>query len=188
MHVTCESCGKDFVRRHGEANRKYCNRDCYLAKRFPSPKSLNDLRTCKRCHEEKPLTDFEAHRGGFESKRGHERRHTCKICHRKQYRKSMVAANKKWLQKLKRDVLMGLGGKCGCCGESEMKFLTLHHIGGWGREHRMAYRGKSGQDRRIFTDVKRLGFPRDLFGVLCWNCHMADQFHGGCPHKEEIMR
>ena len=185
MHVTCASCGKDFVRKHGEVNRKYCSRDCYIAKQFPLLSSLDALRICKQCKQEKPLMDFEEHRG-HKSERGHVRRHTCKVCLRKKYSKSHTEADRRWQKKLKREVFIGLGGKCTCCGESELDFLTLHHIGGWGHEHKKAYGRKNGQSIKIFTDVKRLGFPRDLFGVLCWNCHMTEEFRGGCPHKRKV--
>src|SRR4051812_35620943 len=70
--------------------------------------------------------------------------------------------------------------ECACCGERQDEFLTLDHTNGGGGEHRKqpGSRGTIG----VFYWLRRNGFP-DGYSVLCWNCHMAKDRRGGCPHE-----
>jgi len=77
------------------------------------------------------------------------------------------------------DVLMHYGGKCVCCGESEMPFLTIDHIHNDGKKDR----------DEVFSGywwrwIIKNNYPAHL-QVLCWNCNMAKQHYGGgiCPHQ-----
>lgn len=66
------------------------------------------------------------------------------------------------------------GGKCSCCGELEIEFLTLEHL--YGRELNDSKTGKA-----AWLKVKREKFP-DKYTVLCFNCNCAKGIHGSCPH------
>jgi Recombination endonuclease VII len=63
-------------------------------------------------------------------------------------------------QRRKREELIqSLGGKCACCGESEIKFLAVDHVN-----------GKAQPERQ----------------VLCHNCNLAKGFYGQCPHPNGV--
>lgn len=81
---------------------------------------------------------------------------------------------------LRDEFLAAFGGACECCGESEPDFLTLEHRGGWGGEHRKTKPYSSQQ----LADAKRDGWPKDKYGILCFNCNRATSGGKTCPHKE----
>lgn len=71
---------------------------------------------------------------------------------------------------------------CACCGEKQLKFLSLDHINGGGTEHRRKLGAKNGKGANIYHWVIRNRFPLG-FQVLCHNCNCAKGFYGSCPHK-----
>lgn len=77
------------------------------------------------------------------------------------------------------ELIDAYGGRCACCGEREPAFLTLDHIGGGGNRHRRL----SGGDRKMKQEIKRLGFPKDKYRLLCMNCQIATRFGRTCPHQ-----
>ncbi len=83
---------------------------------------------------------------------------------------------KEYKMKLKREVMDKYGGKCKCCGEKELVFLTIDHINGGGNKHRKII-GKN-----IYVWLKKNNYPKG-FQVLCWNCNAAKHILGKCPHK-----
>jgi 5-methylcytosine-specific restriction endonuclease McrA len=71
------------------------------------------------------------------------------------------------------------GGKCACCGETRVEFLTLDHI-----------HGREGEPYRItgqkaWARLKSRGWPKDNYQLLCFNCNCAKGIYGQCPHKAE---
>lgn len=70
---------------------------------------------------------------------------------------------------------------CACCGEKEIKFLSIDHINGGGNKHRKTIT-KNGKGGNISHWLVKNDFP-DGFQVLCHNCNMAKGFYGQCPHK-----
>jgi len=85
---------------------------------------------------------------------------------------------KRWLE-LRIEVLTHYGGnppKCACCGEKEIKFLTIDHIGNDGNKHR-----KELKTRSIVRWIRNNNYPKG-FQVLCWNCNCAKGLWGKCPH------
>jgi len=81
---------------------------------------------------------------------------------------------------LKIEVLSHYGGKCACCGETELSFLELDHINGRGNEHRR----NLGGGNHFFHNLKKYGYPEGL-QVLCANCHCSKHFLGECVHKKD---
>jgi hypothetical protein len=79
-------------------------------------------------------------------------------------------------QRLKRQVIEAYGGKCSCCGEDEIDFLTLEHIYHDGRAHRENVWS-------IYRDLRSREWPKIGLTVLCWNCQMATRYRKPCPHK-----
>lgn len=82
-------------------------------------------------------------------------------------------------QKLRSAMVQAYGGACSCCRETELQFLTLEHIKGDGKLHRALV----GEGAPVWRDLKRQGWPKDGFTILCWNCHMSTRNGRACPHK-----
>jgi hypothetical protein len=79
---------------------------------------------------------------------------------------------------LREEIIKSYGGCCECCGETEQMFLDVDHVAGDGATHRREV-GHPG----VYRDIKRLGFPRDRFQLLCCNCNQGKRRNGGvCPH------
>ena len=71
--------------------------------------------------------------------------------------------------------------KCNCCGEKEIKFLTIDHINSKGLQHRKQIR-KYGSE--FYVWLKKNNYPKG-YQVLCFNCNCGKRInHGICPHKE----
>jgi hypothetical protein len=96
------------------------------------------------------------------------------------YRERQVAHQKKSRTLLRAEVLREYGHACACCGESAQEFLALDHIFNDGGEHRREIK-RAGS--RTYAWLKRNGFPKDRFQLLCHNCNMAKAFYGQCPHQ-----
>lgn len=81
-------------------------------------------------------------------------------------------------------VLAAYGGRCWCCGEEEVAFLCIDHIGGGGSKHleRMAARvPRYWRGLYLYHWLEASGWPSG-FRVLCFNCNMAEA-SGPCPHR-----
>lgn len=84
-----------------------------------------------------------------------------------------------WAAKEKEICFSHYGGYvCVCCGETEVAFLTLDHIGNDGAPHRKEIGHAS-----IYRWLKRNGYPPG-FQAMCLNCNRGKWMNGGiCPHK-----
>jgi len=88
---------------------------------------------------------------------------------------------RKWTLKL--NILTHYGGnppKCACCGETEIKFLSIDHIKGFGTRHRNRVKDSGSEFYRWLLNNN---FPEG-YQVLCYNCNCAKGFYGVCPHAE----
>lgn len=94
----------------------------------------------------------------------------------------MLNRNQKSNKKLKKETINAYGGKCKCCGEDQLLFLTIEHSKHDGAAHRKKFGGRGGD--RIYRDLKKRGFPKDLgIEVLCWNCQRSSFMRQDCPHN-----
>ncbi len=84
-------------------------------------------------------------------------------------------AKDRW-QRIKKQTLDNYGGKCLCCGESHIEFLSIDHINGNGTQHRKTTIGT-----HIYDWLRRNDYPEG-YRVLCFNCNMSLGFFGYCPH------
>ena len=75
---------------------------------------------------------------------------------------------------------------CKCCGEKEIKFLSIDHINGGGNKHRKEIGIKDGKGGNIYHWIIANNFPEG-FQILCHNCNMAKGFYGICPHLQINM-
>lgn len=72
---------------------------------------------------------------------------------------------------------------CQCCGETELRFLCIDHIGprGIGNAQRKTVPGGI----RMYRWLKRNGYPKG-YRVLCQNCNSAIGHFGSCPHQRDL--
>lgn len=87
-------------------------------------------------------------------------------------------AQVRYTRKVKAEMVEAYGGKCVCCGESNPVLLALDHINGNGQSDR----AMNGRGRVMYARLKKLGYPRDEYRLLCHNCNMSLGFFGYCPH------
>lgn len=78
------------------------------------------------------------------------------------------------------EMINAYGGKCSCCGEKEVLFLTLEHKNNSKAEHLKECGAKS-----CYRDLKNRGWPKKGFTCLCMNCNWVRGRWGFCPHKKK---
>lgn len=83
----------------------------------------------------------------------------------------------------KQAVFAMYGGCCSCCGDDHIEFMTIDHIDGNGKVERAVVnpKGVAGEFYRRLAQEP----ARDDLRILCYNCHMAKDFYGRCPHEQE---
>jgi hypothetical protein len=92
-------------------------------------------------------------------------------------------ARKRGAEKRKRvrdEMVEAYGGRCACpnCPEANSAFLTLDHVNGDGKAHRVA------MGSHTYADLRRRGWPKDGYRLLCWNCNAMTRGGRICPHEE----
>lgn len=89
--------------------------------------------------------------------------------------------NRTYHRRLKAEIIKHYGGKCICCGECRLAFLTMDHIKGGGLEERRRERAS------LYTIIKRRELPTNEYQVMCFNCNLGRQYNKGiCPHIMEF--
>jgi len=88
-------------------------------------------------------------------------------------------------RKLKRDIIRVYGGRCACCREQELIFLTIDHVAGGGNQHRKKL--KVGGGSKFYYWLRSNNYPLG-FQVLCMNCQFGTRFRKTCPHKLSGLR
>lgn len=83
--------------------------------------------------------------------------------------------------RIRRRVIDKYGGKCACCGELELDFLSIEHVGEWGHIHRKILGTRS--PWTLYDDLTTYDYPKEKIIVLCFNCNMGQRRLGECPHK-----
>lgn len=83
-------------------------------------------------------------------------------------------------------VFQAYGGVvCRCCGENEIKFLSLDHVFNDGYAERdKSNRRKGGVP--LYRRLRKLGYPdKHRYQVLCMNCNFGKKINKGtCPHDK----
>jgi hypothetical protein len=98
------------------------------------------------------------------------------------------AENKEYLKtkskedhhRIKEEVIFKYGGKCECCKEERLEFLSIDHIKGNGAEER-----KKIGTKQIYKKLLKSEMLTDEYRVLCFNCNLSLGFFGYCPHDKE---
>jgi hypothetical protein len=143
------------------------------------PPTLGVLRHCPGCELWKEAArQFHRHAGW--GQRGYQS--LCKTCSkagRLRRRAADTAASRRRSRRVVAEVQAAYGGVCQCCGEPNPGFLTLDHIHGGGTRERK----RPGTKGSFYERVKRAGFPKNLYRLLCYNCNMSRGCFGYCPHE-----
>jgi hypothetical protein len=84
----------------------------------------------------------------------------------------------------KKDCVEHYGGKCNCCGERLIQFLTIDHKNGKGNEHRISLFGYNVGGAKMYRWLKKNNYPDD-YEILCMNCNWGKRYTSICPHKME---
>jgi len=91
-----------------------------------------------------------------------------------------------YVYKTKLEGLAAYGGKCNCCGETNFYFLELDHVYNNGNIKR---RAGDRTGAALWAQLKRQGYPKDEYQLLCANCNQGKNRNNGvCPHKEPLRR
>lgn len=100
----------------------------------------------------------------------------------KQWRKIALQKQAITTKELKTDIVSHYGGKCACCGISEICFLSIDHINNDGHKSK-GLRKNRVSGIQMYKKIIRLNYPNDL-QIYCFNCNVAKQHNRGiCPHK-----
>lgn len=144
-----------------------------------------ETRTCRVCHEEKPINKFDK---VSNNTYGGYRRKICRQCwwasRSEEQREAKREIKRRSEQKLRSETFEAYGNKCTCCGESEPAFLVIDHIGDNGADHRREMRPtapKTWAGKAIYSWLRQNNWPEG-FQILCANCNMAKARKEGCPH------
>jgi hypothetical protein len=108
----------------------------------------------------------------------------------KEYRRKQYQIKRQWYLeqakegylKAKMKVVTAYGGKCVCCGESIVEFLSVDHIRGDGAKQRRELKMSGGG--QFYYWLINHNYPKD-FQVLCMNCNHAKGTNGVCPHQKK---
>jgi hypothetical protein len=71
--------------------------------------------------------------------------------------------------RLKQDTFSAYGDRCAICGESSHEFLCIDHIDNNGMEEHATIGGGV----HLYRHLQKLGYPKDGYRLLCYNCNMA---------------
>ena len=89
-----------------------------------------------------------------------------------------------YVPKLKWEVLAAYSDGnpvCKCCGEKDVRFLSLDHIKNNGAKERRELKKKG---YAFYAYLRKRGFPQNGYQVLCYNCNFAKRsYNEVCPHK-----
>jgi hypothetical protein len=158
---------------------------------------------CNKCNETKLLSEFYSYK--IKRKNGNTIYYSeCKKCNifrvKNNYDKTQRNEYAKNYRLFKREVYLknllkrrikiriqalkiygGENPSCYCCGENKYEFLALDHINDNGNEQRKKSQGGS---TALLIWLKKNNWPSGL-RVCCYNCNLAREFYGTCPHKVE---
>jgi hypothetical protein len=185
------------------------DRKCSCGRRLRKERLDKDLWACWECEGRKDACPFCGQLKGKENKR-------CQACRTIQQREApkwcacgVLLTDENWGKgaqrkfsyrckkcvtrevvkrnaETKREVFAHYGTGCECCGETDLRLLTLDHINQDGNAHRKTLSRKGGID--FYVWVRANEFP-NVLRILCWNCNIGRYHNGGiCPHEETRLK
>lgn len=185
VELTCKNCETQYITMPSR-NPNFCTYECYTRFRN-TPLPTPEKKTCTTCKTEKFSEEFgrsQKSRDGITTR--------CKECKRKsnrewyknadkEYKDSLVEYRKNKMRVERKMLIEAYGGMCVCCGESEENFMTVDHIDNDGYIDRKVQKMAGGHV--FYARLRNLGYPKDKYQLLCFNCNCAKGFFGECPHK-----
>lgn len=123
-------------------------------------------------------------RARYQERREHERarQQAYRVTNAEKVNEYNAEWSRGYRARLRSEFLAAYGGACSCCGETEPLFLQLDHVNNDGAAHRRAF--KTGA--KLLAQLKREGWPRDRYRLLCANCNFGRALNGGvCPHVND---
>lgn len=137
--------------------------------------------SCRRCSAVLTEDNWPQYYQGVNRKQ-----YLCRACAAKEKKASNARNRSKRLAQVsvrrlaaKIRVINAYGGRCACCGEKDVDFLTMDHVNNDGKEHRK----EVGSGHSIYAWLEKNDFPDGIVQVLCWNCNLGRYYGGGtCPH------
>lgn len=131
------------------------------------PKVVNDNKYCSSCKQYKKVEEF------FKSNIIHSGLTShCKYCCK------LVQTINRRIKKM--EFVLEYGGKCVCCGEKGIEFLTIEHIKNSGNELHYANGTTS-----MINYLKANKWPKDKYTVLCFNCNLSIKDGVPCMHNKK---
>lgn len=178
--LSCETCAANYRRDRNEKRIK--NKSMGLCETCSNPHIAGD-RFCEKCKERLPIY-IKTRRNKIKDK------NLCQYCSSQKLpgmHCCQIHLDKLKEERLniKKSIMKEYGGKCVCCGENNIKFLSIDHIRNDGNKHRkqIGSYGRSGTGMYLW--LKKHGFPKDNFQLLCFNCNLGKAHNGGiCPHQD----
>jgi len=83
-----------------------------------------------------------------------------------------------YYNRVKLQVMTHCGGKCSCCFEERLWFLSIDHIAGDGHEKRKV----EGTGAKLYFFLRKNNFPSG-YQVLCHNCNSSKGVGKVCVHS-----
>lgn len=88
-------------------------------------------------------------------------------------RKKRAAYARKYLRKLRQQVIAHLGGKCCRCGFGDWRALQVDHVNGGGVVERQLINGTGALMRKVLADTT------GKYQLLCANCNWIKRYENG---------
>jgi hypothetical protein len=95
------------------------------------------------------------------------------------HRAEVLQWTKEYRENEKISAIIAYGGKCACCGESNIEFLAIDHVEGNGNIKRR--NGEPG-GWHLARKLRMSGYPQGEYRILCHNCNSSLGYFGYCPH------
>ncbi len=147
-------------------------RKCSQCNRIKEDREFSSLKVCQICSDKRKKKS---------GNKGHGSSEEWKTANRERLRTYNVNFRKS--NKLK--VLLHYGEECKCCGEKDVRFLTIDHENGGGCKHRAE--SGLGTGHSFYRWLIKQSYPEG-YAVLCFNCNCGRSVNGGiCPHKESEL-
>lgn len=156
-------------------------RDSQLLERPPVPTREGKCTKCGEFREFAPkrgrrCRDCEAEVAAARYAANRERYRKVKDATRKADSERVRQRRREYYARLRVEVIQAYGGRCTCCGETEIRFLCIDHVNDDGNVHRAEL-----GTMNIYSWLRHNEWPEG-FQVLCANCNMAKKT-GPCPHR-----
>jgi hypothetical protein len=157
-------------RRNWERARKAKRRKANLCWRCGKPPKPG-LKVCASCNEYQKA----AHKKWRKTPKGKARSNYWVRKWTKEHPDQRREQYRRFYSKLREEAFDHYGKRCVCCGESDVRFLTMDHVDGRGKGERYK--------KNLYQMLRNKGYPKG-FQTMCWNCNCAKGIYGACPHGE----